>query len=94
MSKRVTMSHSGDKIKSEEITEALERLGYLLEVRASHLLESRSWQTVSNYAYTDQLTGVTRELDILASFRCSLNDDAGAAEKIVALTLSKTGSQS
>jgi len=75
--KYVTMSHSGDTIKSEEITEALERSGYLLEVRVSQLLESRSWQTVPNYAYTDQVTGVTRELDILASFRCSLTDDAG-----------------
>ena len=72
-----------DRLTAERIREALQRSGYLLESRASQLLEQRNWRVVPNYVYVDPDTGVTRELDLLATFTCNLKDKLGQIHAIL-----------
>ena len=77
------MGQDDKTIDNVQIKEALRRSGYLLEVRASQLLENRHWRPTPNYVYVDSDTGVTRELDIIATYSCSLANDLGQIEAVL-----------
>ena len=66
-----------NEISDDDIRIALRRSGYLVEYRASQLLEQHGWDATPNYAYPDPRTGVTRELDLIANYRQLLADDLG-----------------
>jgi len=74
-----TASHG--KPTLEEIREALERSGYLLEARIARVLRERQppWFVQSNTRYRDPATGNSREIDLIASQHQSL----GRGDKLV-----------
>ncbi len=72
-----------EQIDDNEIKIALRRSGYLLEHRASQILEQRNWRTAPNYAYRDPTTGVTRELDVVGTYSVGLDNNAGSVEAVM-----------
>ena len=57
-----------DRISPEEMTDALNRSGYLLETRVEDALVEAAFTVEANTCYPDPLTGKSRELDIYALY--------------------------
>jgi hypothetical protein len=55
-----------DKIRPEEVKDALLRSGYLLEARLESTIRSTSYLVETNISYPDPVTGKSRELDLFA----------------------------
>jgi len=51
----------------EQIIEALERTGFILEYKVAQILRSKKMTAYINYAYPDPETGKSREIDVLGS---------------------------
>lgn len=64
-----------EKIKKEEIKEAILRSGYLLEQRVESFLEKEGYYVSANTAYPDPITGKSREIDIEALIGVKLSRD-------------------
>lgn len=54
------------KITNEQIRDAVQRSGYLLEYRVEQVLGRHAYAVEANEAYPDPITGKSRELDISA----------------------------
>ena len=59
----------------EQIIEAVENSGLLLEHRVGDFLECRGWSVEYSWEYTDPDEGKSRELDILAQWPSEYNED-------------------
>ena len=54
------------KISHEQIRDALQRSGYLLEYRIEQMLRRHGYAVESNQMYPDPITGKSREVDLTA----------------------------
>src|SRR5450759_5361957 len=60
------VNRDDDKISIEEMADALNRSGYLLETRVEDALVDAAFTVEANTCYVDPITGKSRELDIYA----------------------------
>jgi hypothetical protein len=63
------------KISDEQIRDALERSGYLLEYRLEQVLRRYRYFVQSSQAYPDPITGKSRELDLAAITAAPVTED-------------------
>lgn len=63
------------KITHDQIRDAIQRSGYLLEYRLEQVLRRRFYMVEPNQAYPDPITGKSRELDIAAMTAENLDGD-------------------
>lgn len=61
------MTKISGKVDIEEMKDALQRSGYLIESRVEALLREKKFYVSANSTYPDPITGKTREFDIFAS---------------------------
>ena len=52
--------------KMLKIKDAISKTGFLLEYKIGMDLQKKGWKTISNRYYLDDLSGIPREIDILA----------------------------
>jgi len=69
------MKNPPQKIKLNEIKDALLRSGYLLENRLETFLIKQGYSVVANEAYPDPITEKTRELDLFADSIFAVGDE-------------------
>jgi len=52
--------------KKQNIKESIQKTGFILEYNVNKILANESWKVINNKYYLDDLSGIPREIDLLA----------------------------
>lgn len=79
-------------MEEQRLSEALNRTGFVLEYKIQHILREHGWHVLSSRYYPDDVTGLEREIDVVATRFASV--DEFTACTVLVISCKKTAASS